>query len=92
MFKKISWYGIFLLAVMTAMTLLAVSALKLNWDKKITAKDLGGENRFMSYVSTDKPLYRPGETVYFRVVILTKDNLPADTSKPKYLRGSYVKF
>jgi len=92
MFKKISWYGIFLLIVMTAMTLFAVSALKLNWDKKITAKELGGENRYMSYVSTDKPLYRPGETVYFRVVILTKDNLPADSSKPKYLRSSHVKF
>lgn len=31
---------------------------------------LGGANRYLTYVSTDKPIYRPGETVYFRGVML----------------------
>ena len=31
---------------------------------------LGGEERYLTHVSTDKPLYRPGETVFVRGVML----------------------
>jgi hypothetical protein len=35
---------------------------------------LGGENRLLVFLSTDKPIYRPGETVYTRLVVLQADN------------------
>ena len=38
---------------------------------------LGGGQRFLTHVSTDKPIYRPGETVYVRGVVLH-----AQTRKP----------
>ena len=38
---------------------------------------LGGAERFLAYVSTDKPVYRGGEKVYLRTVILNAgDNTP----------------
>jgi len=33
--------------------------------------DLGGADRYLTRVSTDKPMYRPGETAYVRGVILS---------------------
>ncbi len=33
-------------------------------------KDLGGEARYLGHLATDKPLYRPGETVYARALLL----------------------
>jgi hypothetical protein len=42
---------------------------------------LGGPDRYLTMVSTDKPIYRPGETVYVRGVLLhalTNRPLPAD--------------
>jgi hypothetical protein len=33
-------------------------------------RDLGGAERYLTRVSTDKPMYRPGETVYVRGAIL----------------------
>ncbi|HEY1067207.1 MAG TPA: MG2 domain-containing protein [Pirellulales bacterium] len=41
------------------------------WAKPDT---LGGEERFITAVSTDKPIYRGGETVYVRGVLLRADN------------------
>src|SRR5215218_2821799 len=32
--------------------------------------DLGGPDRYLTYVSTDKPIYRPGEKLYVRASIL----------------------
>jgi len=38
---------------------------------KITNTEiLGGSNRYLAYLSTDKPIYRAGETIYMRGVIL----------------------
>ncbi len=34
------------------------------------AKMLGGAERFLTHVSTDKPIYKPGETAYVRGVML----------------------
>ena len=43
----------------------------------VTADELGGSERYLAYVSTDKPVYRSGETVYLRTVFLNaKDNTP----------------
>lgn len=36
----------------------------------VTSEELGGKDRFMAYVSTDKPIYRGGEKVYVRSVLL----------------------
>jgi len=44
---------------------------------------LGGSERYLTHVSTDKPIYRPGETVYVRGVVLhaqTRKPLPARQS------------
>jgi hypothetical protein len=34
------------------------------------APDLGGNDRYLAHISTDKPIYRPGETLYLRSVLL----------------------
>ncbi|MDR1520854.1 MAG: A-macroglobulin complement component, partial [Planctomycetota bacterium] len=34
---------------------------------------LGGKDRPLAFLSTDKPLYRPGETLYARAVVLAAD-------------------
>jgi hypothetical protein len=36
----------------------------------VTAELLGGADRYLTHVSTDKPIYRPGERVYVRGVLL----------------------
>jgi hypothetical protein len=38
--------------------------------QKATTDDLGGADRYLARVSTDKPIYRPGETVFVRGVLL----------------------
>ncbi len=44
---------------------------------RATAEDVGGAERYLTRVSTDKPIYRPGETVYVRGVVLNaRDNTP----------------
>ncbi|MCX7044129.1 MAG: MG2 domain-containing protein [Candidatus Sumerlaeota bacterium] len=45
-------------------------------------KLLGGENRYLGSVSTDKPIYKPGETVYVRAIVLH-----AMTRKPLAVNG-----
>ncbi|QDU93820.1 MG2 domain-containing protein [Lignipirellula cremea] len=49
--------------------------------KLIATGELGGEDRYLAFADSDKPLYRPGETVYFRAAVLhhaTHAPLPAD--------------
>ena len=44
---------------------------------RISEKELGGKERYLLYAATDKPIYREGETAYFRVVMLNAaDNTP----------------
>lgn len=38
--------------------------------ERVTTEKLGGSDRLLAFVSTDKPIYRPGETVYIRTVLL----------------------
>ncbi len=37
---------------------------------KVTTKELGGSDRYQTFVSTDKPIYRANESVYVRGVML----------------------
>jgi len=37
---------------------------------RVTTKELGGGERYLAHVSTDKPIYRTGEQVYVRCVVL----------------------
>ena len=39
-----------------------------------TSRDLGGAERYLTHVSTDKPIYRPGETLHVRGVVLHAHN------------------
>src|SRR5687768_16003706 len=36
----------------------------------VSADRLGGEDRYLTFVSTDKPIYRGGEKLYVRGVVL----------------------
>jgi len=38
--------------------------------KTVEPLKLGGGDRFLAHVATDKPIYRPGETVYVRTTVL----------------------
>ena len=40
------------------------------WAGQATRALLGGPERYLTHVSTDKPIYRPGEFVYVRGVVL----------------------
>ncbi|VAW60870.1 hypothetical protein MNBD_GAMMA08-2732, partial [hydrothermal vent metagenome] len=49
----------------------------MKYDDRVNTQDLGGEERYLMYVSTDKPIYREQETLYVRVVLLNAhDNTP----------------
>jgi uncharacterized protein YfaS (alpha-2-macroglobulin family) len=43
-------------------------------DSEARTKALGGEERYQTFVSTDKPIYHPGEKVYIRGVMLNASN------------------
>ena len=55
----------------TAVTLLIAAGLILGG--QTPAADLGGPERYLTHVSTDKPIYRPGEKLYVRGVVLRAD-------------------
>jgi hypothetical protein len=64
---------------------LSVVAAALVWTRvqadKATTQTLGGAERYLSFVSTDKPIYRAGEKVYVRGVLLNaadRKPLPAN--------------
>jgi len=41
---------------------------------RVTSATLGGVDRFLTFVSTDKPIYRPGEKLYVRAAVLHANN------------------
>jgi len=90
---KIFGLSVFLFSVMVAFAGIGGGA-DLNWKNKVSPKDLGGETRYMNYISTDKPIYRPGENVYLRAVVLSGENLPVDVenSKKGIVLGGYANF
>ncbi len=65
------WVSILLVLLYATLTRAA------NAPVPVTADDLGGDERYLAYLSTDKPVYRSGETAYFRTVFLNaRDNTP----------------
>ncbi|MFP4055357.1 MAG: MG2 domain-containing protein [Candidatus Brocadiia bacterium] len=52
------------------LALAAALAFRAHSVAKTTAEDLGGPRRYLTHVSTDKPIYRTGESVYIRAVLL----------------------
>ena len=51
----------------------------------VETADLGGPDRYLTHVSTDKPIYRPGEQLYVRGVVLH-----AGSHAPRSDRGRHV--
>ncbi len=52
---------------------------------KVTTETLGGADRYLTHLSTDKPIYRAGETIYMRGVLLHHAShrpLPAGAEVP----------
>jgi len=48
--------------------------------------DLSGSERYLTHVSTDKPIYRTGEKLYVRGVVLRADgHVPANPANPAYI-------
>ncbi len=68
--KTSNWRGLALCGA-----LFASMAGGLSWfDAQNKPEDFGGPDRYATHVSTDKPIYRPGETVYLRSVHLHAHN------------------
>lgn len=64
---------------MTLALILLNATLGLAVEKPIvlTPDELGGNERYLAYTSTDKPVYREGESLYLRTVVLNAhDNTP----------------
>lgn len=58
---------------------LLLAAISVQSDVAVPDKpaDLGGPDRYLTHLSTDKPIYRPGESVYVRGVLLgTNSRVP----------------
>ena len=78
---KTNYRKVFVLVLLALSFILATGAAV--FQKRITTKELGGKNRYLVYASTDKPIYRGGESVYFRSVILNAaDNTPVKNIVP----------
>ncbi|MBW2459876.1 MAG: A-macroglobulin complement component, partial [Deltaproteobacteria bacterium] len=61
----------------TSLALLALMTWRTGAAGPATTDDLGGADRYLTHVSTDKPIYKLGETVYVRGVVLNaKSNKP----------------
>src|ERR1700722_19484077 len=57
----------------------------------VTTEALGGEDRYLTSVSTDKPIYRSAEKVYVRGVVLQAANhkpLPTSTNAIIQIKGA----
>ena len=69
------FYPVFALVLIAGFVWTATSAEKPTGKRQSTqtsslGESLGGGDRYLTYVSTDKPIYRPGETLYMRGVPL----------------------
>ena len=53
--------------------------------ERTTSAALGGTERYLAHISTDKPIYRTGEKVYVRSVVLHAANhTPMTTAAPAW--------
>jgi len=79
-FKRIIKLSGFLATLFLAIWPAAWAATDSNLESIITAQDLGGDERYLIYASTDKPVYREGESLYLRAVFLNAaDNTPVNS-------------
>jgi len=92
---KTNYRNVFVLVLLALSFILATGAAV--FQKRITTKELGGKDRYLVYASTDKPIYRSGESVYFRSIILNaadntpvKDVVPYISVKVKDPKGAIV--
>ena len=59
-----------------------------SYDDRVTTEQLGGVDRYLTYLSTDKPIYRTGDTFFLRGVLLH-----ARTNAPYTVQGNaYVQI
>ncbi len=65
-----AWAGLAALMTMATVALVGAAAQQRSAPGRSTTPDLGGPDRYLTHISTDKPIYRPGETVYVRGVML----------------------
>ena len=71
-----------LLSTLFVVSVLAISAEPFTRDNIITSDQLGGKERYLLYVNTDKPIYRANESVYIRTFMLNAaDNTPASAEQ-----------
>ncbi len=78
--RSLSVFACILAAILVIATLYATEP---RTPVAVTSSVLGGADRYMTYLSTDKQIYRPGETMYVRGVVLhhkTRKPLPPDSS------------
>jgi len=69
------------LLTLIALIFFAPALLMSNTQSIISEKMLGGSDRLMGYISTDKPVYRESESVYTRIALLkATDNTPVPGS------------
>ena len=91
--KRIMTLTGFLATLFLATWAAAWAATDSNLESKITAQDLGGEERYLIYASTDKPVYREEESLYLRAVFLNAaDNTPVNSSTNNGQIGINVKI
>ncbi|MDB4730280.1 MG2 domain-containing protein [bacterium] len=78
--RCLSVLGCFLAVILVIATLYATEP---HTPTKVSTSELGGADRYMTYLSTDKPIYRPGETMYVRGVVLhhrSRKPLPSNSN------------
>ncbi|MDP6491021.1 MAG: MG2 domain-containing protein, partial [Kiritimatiellia bacterium] len=69
-FSRITRYSSILLAVGSLLAIGSALGTKLQPAEVVDSATLGGKDRYLAHVSTDKPIYRAGEKVYVRSVVL----------------------
>jgi alpha-2-macroglobulin-like protein len=63
-----------MLAVISSQATVSPGAGESTDDHKATTQKLGGADRCLTYISTDRPIYRTGDKVFFRGVTLNASN------------------
>jgi alpha-2-macroglobulin-like protein len=63
-----------MLAVISSQATMSPGAGESTDDHKATTQKLGGADRCLTYISTDKPIYRTGDKVFFRGITLNASN------------------
>ena len=79
LYKSWSALGLLIIAMFfgSALSSDKKAEIDVNKNSVISSDQLGGDERYLLYVSVDKPVYRESESVYLRATILdSSDNTP----------------